>query len=65
MSPELNELYDEIKGECMKIIYDKNVDMDELSFRVGMDAKTLYYVLNSNDQDFSIYLRLYEELLGW
>ena len=62
---ELNELYSEIKGECIKLIYDKNIDMEELSYRVGMDTNYLYKLLNSNDEDFSLYLRLYEVLLGW
>ena len=62
---DLDELYAEIKGECIKLIYDKNVDMQELSYRVGLDTSHLYTILNSNDQDFSLYLKLYEVLLGW
>ena len=33
---DLDELYAEIKGECIKLIYDKNIDMEELSYRVGI-----------------------------
>lgn len=65
MNDNLDELFLEIKKECFEIIYKKNVDVSELSFRMGMNAKTLYNVLNEKNEDFSIYLKLYEVLLGW
>lgn len=65
MNENLNELFLEIRKECLLIINKKNVDVSELSFRMGLSSKTLYDVLNDKNEDFSIYLKLYEVLLGW
>lgn len=65
MNENLNELFLEIRKECLLIINKKNVDISELSFRMGLSSKTLYDVLNDKNEDFSIYLKLYEVLLGW
>ena len=65
MNDNLDELYLQIRNECLQIIFKKNVDIDELSFRMGMNQNTLFNILNNKDEDFSIYLKLYEVLLGW
>lgn len=65
MNENLNELFLEIRKECLLLINKKNVDVSELSFRMGLSSKTLYDVLNDKNEDFSIYLKLYEVLLGW
>ncbi len=62
---KLNELFIQIRNECLEIINKKNVDVDELSFQMGMSSKTLYNFLKNKNEDFSIYLKLYEVLLGW
>ena len=64
MNENLNELFLEIRKECLLLINKKNVDVSELSFRMGLSSKTLYDVLNDKNEDFSIYLKLYEVLLG-
>ena len=65
MNENLNELFLEIRKECLLLINKKKVDVSELSFRMGLSSKTLYDVLNDKNEDFSIYLKLYEVLLGW
>jgi len=65
MNEDLNELFINIRRECLQMIYQKNVDVEELSFRMGVNTKTLYSVLKNKNEDFSIYLKLYEVLLGW
>ena len=65
MNENLNELFLEIRKECLLLINKKNVDVSELSFRMGLSSKTLYDVLNDKNEDFSIYLKLYEVLLRW
>lgn len=65
MNDDLNELYLQIRNECLQIIFKKNVDIDELSFQMGMTQSALYKVLNNKNEDFSVYLKLYEVLLGW
>ena len=62
---DLDLLFKDVKEECIKLIYDKNVDIEELSFRMGLDVNSLYSVLNNVNKDFSIYLKLYDILLGW
>ena len=62
---DLDLLYKDVKEECIKLIYDKNVDIEELSFQMGLDVNALYNVLNNKNKDFSIYLKLYDILLGW
>ncbi len=65
MNENLNELFKQIRNECLQIIYKKNVDIDELSFKMGINTGTLYKILEDKIEDFSIYLKLYEVLLGW
>lgn len=61
----LNELFLEIKDECLRLIYQKRIDLDDLSYQMGMSMKTLYNFLKSKNEDFSVYLKLYEILLEW
>ena len=65
MNDCLNELYLQIRRECLKIIHKKKVDVEELSFRMGLSCEVLHNVLSEKNKDFSIYLKLYEILLGW
>ena len=65
MSNELDLLYKDVKEECIKLIYDKNVDMEELSFQMGVDVNSLFNILNNKDKDFTVYLKLYDILVGW
>ncbi len=65
MDKNLNELFKEIRNECLQIIEVKNVDIEELSFRMGMSTNNLYHFLQKRNSDFSVYLKLYEVLLGW
>ena len=65
MSNELDLLYKDVKEECIKLIYYKNVDMEELSFQMGVDVNSLFNILNNKDKDFTVYLKLYDILVGW
>jgi hypothetical protein len=61
----LNELFLQIRKECLQMIDQKRIDISELSFKMGMSIRALYNVLKDKDKDFSVYLKLYEVLLGW
>ena len=61
----LNELFLQIRKECLQMIDQKRIDISELSFKMGMSIKSLYNILKDKDKDFSVYLKLYEVLLGW
>ncbi|MBR4177747.1 MAG: hypothetical protein IKR57_00170 [Bacilli bacterium] len=65
MEERLDELFDEIKNECLNIIEKENVNMDDLSFELGCDTKTLLSFLKKRNADFSIYLKLYDVLVDW
>lgn len=65
MNNSLNELFKQIRKECLLIISKKKVNIDELCFRMGMKPSTLHDLLTNKNEDFSIYLKLYEVLLGW
>ncbi len=62
---KLDRLFNDIKNECLVLIHDKRVDIEELSFQMGVDMKTLYNLIESRNDDFSLYLKLYEILLTW
>ena len=61
----LDALFNEIKKDCLVLIHKKNVDIEELSFQMGLDMKSLYNLLESRNDDFSLYLKLYDILLLW
>ena len=65
MEEKLDLLFEEIKNECIKIIEDRNIDIDELSHEMGCDAKTLLKFLEKREADFSVYLKLYDILIEW
>ena len=62
---KLDRLFNDIKNECLVLIHDKRVDIEELSFQMGVDMQTLYNLIESRNDDFSLYLKLYEILLTW
>ena len=65
MEEKLDLLFDEIKNECLNIIKEKNVDIEELSTSLGCDVNSLLKLLKERDADFSVYLKLYDILTDW
>ena len=62
---KLDELFESIRNECLKIINNKKVDLDELSFVLGCNQEELTNILINKDEDFSVYLKLYDVLVEW
>lgn len=61
----LEKTFLEIKVECLNMIKEKNVDLYELSFELGISLEQLVKNFQSRINDFSFYLRTYNILLDW
>ena len=57
---KLDELFESIRNECLKIINNKKIDLNELSFVLGCNQEELTNILINKDEDFSVYLKLYD-----
>lgn len=62
---QLDVLYNKIVKESLELIKLKNIDLDELAFKIGISSSRLKKALFSRDEDFSIYFRTYDLLLDW
>lgn len=65
MSDKLNILFNQIKNECLDLISRKKVDLDDLSFALGMNKEKMYDLFKNRNEDFSIYLKMYDLLVEW
>lgn len=65
MKNQLDKLFNNIVSDCLKQIDTKHVDIDDLSFKLGMDSKALINCFTNRNEDFSIYLRAYDLLVEW
>lgn len=65
MPNKLDILFHQIVKECLSLIKLKNVDLEELAFKIGISTDRLNESLISRDKDFSIYFRAYGLLLDW
>lgn len=61
----LDKTFLEIKVECLNMIKEKNVDLYELSFELGISLEQFVKNFQSRTKDFSFYLRTYNILLEW
>lgn len=65
MNKKLDLLFNQIKKECITMITNKKVDIDDLSFEMGMNKKVLYDLFENRNEDFSLYLKMYNILTNW
>lgn len=65
MSDKLNILFNQIKNECLDLISKKKVDLDDLSFALVMNKEKMYDLFKNRNEDFSIYLKMYDLLVEW
>lgn len=61
----LDELYVQIVKDSIKLIKEKNVDISQLSFELGISIKELYNTFTKRSEDFSIYFKMYDTLVEW
>ncbi len=62
---KLDELFESIRNDCLKLIDNKKVDLDILSFMIGCSQEELTKILLNKNEDFSVYLKLYDVLVEW
>lgn len=65
MNEKLNILFNQIKNECLSLISKKKIDLDDLSFALGMDKDKMYDLFKNKNEDFSLYLKMYDVLVEW
>lgn len=63
MIDKTNEsLYLSIKTDCISMINNKSVNIDDLCYQLGISETDFYKIFKENDKDFTIYLKLYNIL---
>jgi len=63
MKNELESIFLNIRNDCLNLIREKDIDIDDLTFKLGISVNTFIDVLNNRNKDFKIYLKLYNTLL--
>ena len=56
MSDKLNILFNQIKNECLDLISKKKVDLDDLSFALGMNKEKMYDLFKNRKSHALIFL---------
>lgn len=51
-----------IKMECINLIHQKDVEIEDLSFDLGISQKEFYKVFNESCEDITIFLKAYDLL---
>ncbi len=59
------ELFNSIRKDSLKLIKEKNVDLDMLAFECDISTRKLIELLNNKDNDLLIYLKIYNTLVEW
>lgn len=64
MNNRLDNMFINIRKDCINLINNKNIDIDDLTFRLGISTNKFIEILTKRDKDFTIYLKMYNTLLG-
>ncbi len=62
---KLEQLFIDIKLDCLELILEKEVPVSELSYQLGISTKEFYQKIHLSSRDFSFYLKMYHILLNW
>ena len=62
---ELDNLFLNIKNDCMTLIREKDISLEELSFRLGISSREFISNFQVRIKDFSFYLETYRILMEW
>ena len=62
---KIDKLFYSIRSDCLDLIAKKGVDIDSLSFRLGISKEEFISNFQFRNNDFSFYLKTYDLLLEW
>lgn len=62
---KLEQLFLEVKRDCVRLISQKDVNIEELSFQLGVSTKQFIENFQTRIRDFSFYLQTYHLLVEW
>ena len=63
MNNRLDKMFINIRKDCIDLINNKNIDIDDLIFKLGISTNKFIDILTNRNKDFTIYLRMYNTLL--
>lgn len=63
MNNRLDKMFKNIRKDCIDLINNKNIDIDDLTFKLGISTNKFIDILTNRNKDFTIYLRMYNTLL--
>ena len=63
MNNRLDKMFENIRKDCIDLINNKNIDIDDLTFKLGISTNKFIDILTNRNKDFTIYLRMYNTLL--
>lgn len=58
-----NDIYDSLRFNCIELIKEKNINIQELTFDLGISEQEFYKVFNERCEDITIYLKTYNLLI--
>ena len=62
---KLDNLFYNIKTDCMNLIKEKDVSLEELSFALVISSREFISNFQARIKDFSFYLETYRILIEW
>lgn len=63
MNNRLDKMFINIRKDCIDLINNKNIDIDDLTFKLGISTNKFIDILTNRNKDFTIYLKMYNTLL--
>ena len=60
-----NNLFDNIKNRIVKLVYEKNIDIDYLSFKLGLSSREFINNFYRGIDDFTFYLQTLSLVEHW
>ncbi len=60
---KLDQLFLAIRSDCLTLIQDKKIDMEDLAFDLGLSLNEFISRFQRRHSDFSFYLRTYRLLM--
>ncbi len=62
---DIRKLCNNIKVDCLELIKQKNVDLEELSFELGVSLNKFIDLFKNNEDEYLFYFKTYNLLIEW